>query len=785
MFETLYAGTRGPGKTDALLMNFAQEVGKGFGAEWRGVIFRRTYPELQDIVEKAKKWFPRIWPDSGYHETKHQWEWGTGERLLFRHASASSDYWKYHGSAYTFIGWEELTTWPDLDLYLKMMSLCRSTVKAIPLKYRATTNPHGCVPYGDVLTDRGWVPIQEVTTSDRVVSVEPGGRACYAEVSGVVRQWYDGTMVSRRGSGLSMEFTEDHRMPLFSTDKTRHTLRPFYGLPGDPTLRRTSDGWDSLSSAPDTLGHDPGDFMELIGWFLSEGCRLRNTPNTFQIAQSKKEERKRIEALLARMGLRYTKDFQAFKVTDRKIREYLEDQGYSYEKFVPRELLNAPEPLLARLLESLLLGDGDKRGTYYTLSRQLADDVAEIGTKLGYSVYETSRLRNNRARRCYQVSLSERRTIRLNTGNHVYKTKTTCKSTNVNREHFTGMVYCLTVPGTETFFIRQNGCVWLSGNSGHNVVKTRFQLPVKKPGFIGPIITDPKTGQQRVAIHGSIYENKVLLHADPGYIQRIASAAPNKAVLLAWLEGDWDVVAGGMLDDRWIPSCHIIPSFRHTDVPRGWKIDRSYDHGQSKPFSVCWWAESDGTPLTLTRETYTAQGPTTETVTVGQVKGDIVLLDEWYGCEPNQLNTGLNMTGTEIAAGIRQRQEQWGIQARVRPGPADNSIFDSYTPGKSVAGDMKKAPNSIAWTRSDKTGGSRVQGWQQIRTYLKGASDQPRTAPGLFVCDRCTAFIQTVPNLPRSDRDPDDVDTNSVDHVGDAVRYRLRKRTFSVTQGDM
>jgi len=42
IFETLYEGTRGPGKTNALLMDFCQHVGQGFGAAWRGVLFRRS-----------------------------------------------------------------------------------------------------------------------------------------------------------------------------------------------------------------------------------------------------------------------------------------------------------------------------------------------------------------------------------------------------------------------------------------------------------------------------------------------------------------------------------------------------------------------------------------------------------------------------------------------------------------------------------------------------------------------------------------------------------------------
>jgi hypothetical protein len=55
--EALFHGTRGPGKTDSLLMAFAQHVGKGYGAAWRGVIFRQTYPQLADVQAKSEKWF--------------------------------------------------------------------------------------------------------------------------------------------------------------------------------------------------------------------------------------------------------------------------------------------------------------------------------------------------------------------------------------------------------------------------------------------------------------------------------------------------------------------------------------------------------------------------------------------------------------------------------------------------------------------------------------------------------------------------------------------------------
>lgn len=142
-FETLIEGTRGGGKTDSLLMCFAQHCGTGLGADWRGVIFRRTFPELTDLIAKSRKWFSQIFPEATYNETKSTWTWPTGEQLLLRQFDKVDDYWKYHGHAYPFIGWEELTTWATLDGYTMMFSCCRSTNSKVPLMIRATTNPYG------------------------------------------------------------------------------------------------------------------------------------------------------------------------------------------------------------------------------------------------------------------------------------------------------------------------------------------------------------------------------------------------------------------------------------------------------------------------------------------------------------------------------------------------------------------------------------------------------------------------------------------------------------------
>lgn len=468
VFEVLYHGTRGPGKTDALLMAFAQHVGKGHGAAWAGIIFRQSYPQLADVQAKSEKWFRLIFPEAKFNRSKMLWEWPTGERLLLRHMARREDYWNYHGHEYPFIGWEELTNWADDACFKSMFSCCRSSKQGVPRMVRATCNPYG-------------------------------------------------------------------------------------------------------------VGHN---------WVKDRYRLFINTHRTIAITD-------------------------AVDVDGR------------------------PEPF-------------------------------------------------------------------------------------------------------------------------------------------------------RCAIHGNVKENLILLKADPNYIQTVIASAANPGMAKAWIEGSWDIVAGGMFDDVWKAEFNVVKRFA---VPLSWRIDRSFDWGSSAPFSVGWWAESDGSDLRFADGSYTST-----------VRGDLFRIKEWYGWN-GQPNKGVQALATDIALGIVERELSWGLRdindpnapLRVKPGPADSSIFTTEN-GVSIGTDMEKRvrvgnhlQKGVYWTRADKRPGSRKVGWEQIRKMMKAAHREgnlPREKPGLFVIgDECTQFLRTMLTLPRSEKDLDDVDTAAEDHIGDEVRYRVRSSGTGVVQG--
>ena len=314
--------------------------------------------------------------------------------------------------------------------------------------------------------------------------------------------------------------------------------------------------------------------------------------------------------------------------------------------------------------------------------------------------------------------------------------------------------------------------------AGHNWVKKRFinAAPMGKVVRNSVNAFNPQTQRRediiktQVHLFGSYREN---IYLAPEYVAELESMS-DKNKRKAWLQGDWDVVAGGMFDDVWDSQVHVVKPF---PVPSSWRIDRAFDYGSSAPFSVGWYAESDGTEIVYRDGTR-----------MRTVPGDTFRIAEWYGTT-GKTNQGLRMLANDIAAGIVERELRLGIHARVIPGPADNSIWNSEN-GNSIAAEMarpvivnyagdgvKKQVKGVTWKRSDKSAGSRKDGWENARKYLRNALP-PKDAPirekaGFFCFNTCTYFIDLFPVLPRDEEDMDDVDTDAEDHIGDEVRYRI------------
>lgn len=111
---------------------------------YRAIIFRRSFPELKDVIAETKKIYPLAYPGASYHETDKEWRFPSGARIEMSFLEADTDVFRYQGRQFQYIGWEELPQWPTAYAYEYMVSRLRAPAEwGLKLYIRATGNPDG------------------------------------------------------------------------------------------------------------------------------------------------------------------------------------------------------------------------------------------------------------------------------------------------------------------------------------------------------------------------------------------------------------------------------------------------------------------------------------------------------------------------------------------------------------------------------------------------------------------------------------------------------------------
>jgi len=743
-YEVFYGGALGGGKSDSLLVEALRQIDK---PKYRALLLRRTFPELEmSLIRRSHELYPSLGGD--YNSTKHTWTFPSGAIIQFGYCATDEDVYKFQ------------CFHPDTE----------------------------------ILTKDGFVPVAQVRIGQPVATLNPDTRMM--EYQPATRVWaydFDGQLITaHQQNGVSFAVTPNHEM-LITTVRKPHSFRRVEArfLPSTAQFPQTS-GWRGVPPKKKTIEFRGGsgnthnyvfnldDWLEFLGWYISEGCvDINNGRWMINIAQQKKRGRRLVKNVLNRLGVNYWINDTGFSFASIHIARWLARLGKSHDKYIPREYLNLPPEYLELLFNALIEGDGTwhryaERAVYVTNSPHLKDDIYELGIKLGYRPSCSLQNEGEFAGR-YHIGLWRK------------PHDTACRATTVQAHK--GRVHCVTVEPYHSILIRyRNRVMWTGqssefayigfdeashftpfqyqylltrnrtpdklikkyvraasnpGNVGHDFLKKRF-IDGKEPFSV---YTDQPSGLTRQFIPAKLKDNLTMMQNDPDYVKRLENMPPNKKKAL--LDGNWDVFEGQFFED-WHPEIHVIHPF---DIPNDWVRFRAIDYGRTAPLACLWFAVD--------------------------LDKNLIVYKEYYPPEPDsQL---VSRTAEEHAKAVIEMSD--GLEKYSVIG---KDAFNKSAGAESPADIMRRSGLICTPANSD-----RMTGWSVVKEYLHWQKDNRGefiVEPKIKFFANCYNLIRTLPNqIYATDigmgqefggKFKEDLDARGEDHAVDALRFGVMSRRF-------
>jgi len=283
------------------------------------------------------------------------------------------------------------------------------------------------------------------------------------------------------------------------------------------------------------------------------------------------------------------------------------------------------------------------------------------------------------------------------------------------------------------------------GGPGHAWVKKMFIDPA--PAGKSFWATDIETGKPLTYPKGHSREGEFLFKrkfipamltdnpylADSGDYETMLLSLPEHQ-RKQLLEGNWDVAEGAAFPE-FNRSVHVVEPF---DIPNSWAKFRACDYGYGSFSAVIWFAVTPSDQLIIYRELYVSK-----------------------------------VLAKDLAHMVLEAERNDGV---IRYGVLDSSCWAKRgDTGPSIAETM--IMEGCRWRPADRSAGSRVAGKQMLHRRLQ--SDPFTEQPRMVITSNCVNTIAQLPIIPLDKKNPEDIDTKSVDHLYDAIRYGIMSRPRS------
>lgn len=221
-YEALYGGAAGGGKSDALLVEALRQVKI---KNYRGIIFRKTFPELEGLISRSMELYPVAFRSAKYNASAKCWKFKSGAKIFFGYMQRDNDWRKYQGRAYDFVGFDELTHF-SYKQYSELIGRNRPTGPGTRVYVRATSNPGGL--------GHQWV-------KDRFITPSPPMKTMWREYE-IVQP--DGKRIKKKQSSIYIPATVFDNPKLLENDP--EYITKLASLPEAERNAMLYGSWDSF-----------------------------------------------------------------------------------------------------------------------------------------------------------------------------------------------------------------------------------------------------------------------------------------------------------------------------------------------------------------------------------------------------------------------------------------------------------------------------------------------------------------------------------------------------------
>ncbi len=255
------------------------------------------------------------------------------------------------------------------------------------------------------------------------------------------------------------------------------------------------------------------------------------------------------------------------------------------------------------------------------------------------------------------------------------------------------------------------------GGIGHSWVKRLFVDCDYREG---------ERAEEYCFIPARVYDNEVLLKADPEYVSQLESLP--KRLRAAWLDGCWDIFEGQFFSD-FNAEIHVC---ENTEVPLDLVTFAALDYGFDMLALLLFGVDYEGNIYVLREH---CESNLTLSEAAGAVVSITALTNVEYVCASPDLWNRRQETGK---SGFEIMQSIPGMPPMI---PADNR---------------------------------RIEGWNIVHEYLQGKTGKPK----LNICSCCNGLIGNMSALLCSKTRLGDAadEPHSITHAPEALRYGLMSR---------